>query len=1008
MSIRSSICRRIGSLAACSLLLAQPAQAALENTLAHLPGGASGAVVLQTDAEAWSYFSARKPFSNWQQLPEVQEWAAQLKQAGFEPDKDLLPYLGSHLVLAYYPETAAPQRGTLLGALDLKSDTAAQAVQARLQELLKGRNEVPLAPALTSRGCHRYGSEALSEKLKALLPMPDGHFAYCLQDQTLLLVLGETEDFLQPLQAGTHLADNPAFSETAAALKDQQAWLFIDQTGLGTMWDLLSAIGADLDETLNESGTAPKDSSLTRETLLQNLQGLGVGLELGPHGLGLKLFAPYSGNMSPALQAYFASLQPDGGPGLSGLWPFLPEKPLLVLAGQKLDTYLREPIPPFAGEAFDQMRQQIAAMRPEIGPAIQKVTGLDMEKDLLAHLDGRYALIVDPATKDTGQEAAGGGTSLERWYNDPSTVLLLGTRPETREAFFALLDKRLKLVPGALEDPQAIARSKVFENMNRLTLQLFEYGYEHKGYPAKLATALASPSMRPAEIVNPLNGHKGQGIGKAMLDYQVWRNYKPQAGFAGMVFYAPVGKPHGGRYPGFRVYGYAPDGSLWVIDDQKGERERVALELPKREIASKLKALPIQRLNYGDQVIRYVDPSGKGEGLRPAWTRAGDFLALSLDTGSLAHLLDRRGNGIGTLLSGHGANSKNLVAYLDLRQLQNIFASLRQDSGQSFEALENDEILQMLGQALDYLYFEQGLAAGGQGGKIFLGIDMDKLDFEKIAVALADLEINLPRPSQPLSRDERVKTNMHTLQIMIETYGVDWGGNYPESLEGLHREAVMPGREYWKDFSNPYTSATGIGPRGSLIEFKDFTPTPELAGLVVFQPLCGTGSCVEYDVYGIGENGELLPGKGGSQPFKLSNDEAYHVYEPELEGEPDLSRNLHALQVMVETYAVDWGGIYPPNLDALYAEAIVPGREYWKALRRPGTGAKGIGARGAMLDIGDYYPDPSLSGLVIYEPITYNGSFSDCTKYFIYGVGPDGGFFKDPKHPKETLFLSNS
>ena len=41
---------------------------------------------------------------------------------------------------------------------------------------------------------------------------------------------------------------------------------------------------------------------------------------------------------------------------------------------------------------------------------------------------------------------------------------------------------------------------------------------------------------------------------------------------------------------------------------------------------------------------------------------------------------------------------------------------------------------------------------------------------------------------------------------------------------------------------------------------------------------------------------------------------------------------MHTLQTMVETYAVDWGGLYPPNLAALEAEARRPDRGYWKEL----------------------------------------------------------------------------
>lgn len=52
-------------------------------------------------------------------------------------------------------------------------------------------------------------------------------------------------------------------------------------------------------------------------------------------------------------------------------------------------------------------------------------------------------------------------------------------------------------------------------------------------------------------------------------------------------------------------------------------------------------------------------------------------------------------------------------------------------------------------------------------------------------------------------------------------------------------------------------------------------------------------------------------------------------------GGPSIKANMHTLQTMVETYAVDWGGEYPPNLTALKADASLPAKAYWKAFANP-------------------------------------------------------------------------
>lgn len=55
------------------------------------------------------------------------------------------------------------------------------------------------------------------------------------------------------------------------------------------------------------------------------------------------------------------------------------------------------------------------------------------------------------------------------------------------------------------------------------------------------------------------------------------------------------------------------------------------------------------------------------------------------------------------------------------------------------------------------------------------------------------------------------KSNMHTLQTIVETYGMDSGGLYPENVETLYTVANQSSNPYWKDFKNPYSKYTGLG-----------------------------------------------------------------------------------------------------------------------------------------------------------------------------------------------------
>ena len=117
----------------------------------------------------------------------------------------------------------------------------------------------------------------------------------------------------------------------------------------------------------------------------------------------------------------------------------------------------------------------------------------------------------------------------------------------------------------------------------------------------------------------------------------------------------------------------------------------------------------------------------------------------------------------------------------------------------------------------------------------------------------------------------------------------------------------------------------------------------------------------------------------------------------------DISANMHSLQVMVETYAVDWGGIYPNDLNALFTEAKKV--NYWKDFENPFTKKHGIGKDGAMLEYSVYnhykQPQSAFKGLILYNP-----SGKPYTSYVIYGCNQNGDLSKDDNG--KVYLLTNS
>lgn len=118
--------------------------------------------------------------------------------------------------------------------------------------------------------------------------------------------------------------------------------------------------------------------------------------------------------------------------------------------------------------------------------------------------------------------------------------------------------------------------------------------------------------------------------------------------------------------------------------------------------------------------------------------------------------------------------------------------------------------------------------------------------------------------AQDRAKLSSVKANMHTLQTIAETYAVDWGGVYAQNLSTMKSVATSGNNKYWKDFTNPFTSATDVG--GSM---TDYAASGE-AGKVLYRPTTDSaGAYTVYGIYGRDKSGTDIQDKG--KAFVLSN-----------------------------------------------------------------------------------------------------------------------------------------
>lgn len=107
--------------------------------------------------------------------------------------------------------------------------------------------------------------------------------------------------------------------------------------------------------------------------------------------------------------------------------------------------------------------------------------------------------------------------------------------------------------------------------------------------------------------------------------------------------------------------------------------------------------------------------------------------------------------------------------------------------------------------------------------------------------------------AQDRAKLSSVKSNMHTVQTVTETYAVDWGGVYADNMSVLYTEAV--GKAYWKEFKNPFTASTAADNAymsATAVATVDTggAATGLAAGSILYDPILSAGTITKYYIYG--------------------------------------------------------------------------------------------------------------------------------------------------------------
>lgn len=105
--------------------------------------------------------------------------------------------------------------------------------------------------------------------------------------------------------------------------------------------------------------------------------------------------------------------------------------------------------------------------------------------------------------------------------------------------------------------------------------------------------------------------------------------------------------------------------------------------------------------------------------------------------------------------------------------------------------------------------------------------------------------------------------------------------------------------------------------------------------------------------------------------------------------------NMHTFQTALETYAVDWGGVYPEDVAEFQSEAV--SQNYWKEFKNPFNNQEGAGASYTDLTAAPTAAN-TPEGITAYNRV-------NTTLYYIYGGKKEGGSILDRGNP---FTLSNS
>ncbi len=822
------------------------------------PDNTAAISISKIDIQTWLKAYQEAPAEAKEMIVEIKNSLAELKQeTGIDLINDGLLNLDQHASFAFRP--LAGQMGEGMFQFQIKSESRMLQLLKQSEKLLKKDSELRLVKEIFA-GITLYRISLKDDDSKLF------NLNLAVSKNIVLGSIGSDRglkemlyhQYVSPADSQFRLSNHADFQDAQTHLKQSTDSLYLRPPQFLPL--------------LPEIFDSPEIKELLTEPWLQDLShyyhGVGFGMGAKKNELNLKAFIQHK-NLSKSQQNHQQTLVDMQKLKLNELMTRIPEDVILLQTGAQagleyMSNVPSEHAPP---EGLKDLLQETS---PEQWRQIlSDFSGMDFAKEIDPAFDGRYALGVLKS-------------------NDvlPEIVMVLGLNPDQAD-FAKHLASKMKLnyealLPEFIEKKNQAPNSALKANMYTFQTMLETHSVDWEGlYPASLSQ-LQKEAQEMGYWLDIKNPHQS---GQTAI--RPFSEFKADASQVGTLYYQGfvASKVEGqDLFKKYLIYGYGQDGKLYILStdnesipkhikplNPNEELLYVKENLPTQSPVSKSRVSPLQIESIQDTTIYSLPLPAEFNAemkeileteIQPVFAQQGSQLLFASTPSAMKKLLATQ-------------NAKHPQIQENMKKLNpgNHYFYLNMDSVLSQIQKVDDQELNELSEFIKPLHSIQAASQESSDHsqtqiKINLAPDNSMLHHLSGIPLIAGIFAVIAIPNfvgaQERAQTLSVKANMHTFHTLVETYAVDWGGFYPDSVATLRNEAQNSEYEYWKEISNPFTDENGEGK--AYLDYRSYQSLPEQKGLVLYQI---SDDQTEYQIMGTDKDGQKILDKG--QEFILSN-----------------------------------------------------------------------------------------------------------------------------------------